>query len=438
LDLRHRKLRAAFAAGAAAGALLAGGSAAHASGFAVTGVTVEGLGRANSGEAADTGAGALWWNPAAIARSGGEVSLGLSHRMQSNTLENAGTSVTRPIPPVGLTTPVGGASRIEDVAEDFTAPYLAVALPLGDRAAVGLSVSKPFHIRNELGATTWTRYDTVRNKISVTDVQLTGALQLSEWLDLGLGVSGQHNKSFLDQAYPNLDPTAPDGLSQLQGDGWNFGWTAGVQAHLSQLTLGFSYRSAVEQEIEGSLTVSGLLGPLATSNFSAPAKTTFTTRSTATLAARWAVTPELTLNGQVVRSGWDEYDKITVDFAGQTATIPQRFKNTTSVAAGFDYALNPMWTVRAGVQYDPTPTPDDLREPGVFDSDRWIMALGASAQVGSQVTVHGALAFTRFKDTDLQEFDTFYGGTLAQTTVPVRGRFEGDEVTAAIGADWAF
>jgi long-chain fatty acid transport protein len=423
---------------AALGAALAVAGQANASGFAVTGVTVEGLGRANSGEAADTGAGALWWNPAAIARGPREVSLGLTHRVQSNTLRDTGTTITRPIPPAGLTTPVGGASTLEDVADDLTAPYLAAALPIGDRLALGVSVAKPFHIKNDLGSTVWSRYDTVRNKISVTEVQLVGAGRLTDWLDVGVGVTGQRNESYLDQAYPNLDPSAPDGLSALEGDGWNFGWTAGVQAHFDRVDLGLSYRSAVEQELDGTITVSGLLGPLAGSNFTAEAQTAFTTRSTLTVAARWRATSALTLNGQVVRSGWDEYDTIVVDFAGQQARIAQRFNNTTSVAVGADYALNDSWTVRAGVQNDPTPTPSDLREPGVFDSDRWIYAVGASVALPSAVTLHGALAFTRFDDTGLQENDVFYAGTPAQTTVPVRGAFKGDEVTAALGIDWRF
>jgi long-chain fatty acid transport protein len=409
-----------------------------ASSFAVTGVTPEGLGRANSGEVADTGAGALWWNPASIARSGREVSVGVSHRRQSNTLADAGTVITRPIPPAGLTTPVGGRSSLSDVAEDFTAPYIAAVLPLGDRFAVGLSYARPFHIENELGADAWSRYDTIRNQIAITDLQLTGSVQVTDWLDVGLGISAQYNDSYLDQALPNLNPTAPDGLSRLAGDGWNFGWTLGAQAHLDAVSVGLSYRSAVEQEIEGQLSFSGVLAPLNTANFTAPATTTFSTRSTLTAGVRWAATPQLTLNAQLVRSGWDVYDEITVQFGGQAATIAQRFKNTTSVAVGADYALNETWTVRAGAQFDPTPTPADLREPGVFDSDRWVYAVGASAKLATGATVHGALSFTKFEDSHLTENDVFYGGTPAQTVANVRGRFEGREFTAAIGIDWKF
>ena len=39
--------------------------------------SVRGAGRAFSGEAADRGVGSLWWNPASIARSGRELSVGL-------------------------------------------------------------------------------------------------------------------------------------------------------------------------------------------------------------------------------------------------------------------------------------------------------------------------------------------------------------------------
>jgi len=261
---------------------------------------------------------------------------------------------------------------------------------------------------------------------------------VTEWLDVGVGVSGQYNDSYLDSAYPNLNPAAADGHSSLKGDGWNYGWTAGAQARFEGLTVGLSYRSAVEQEIDGSLTLSGLLPPVDSANFTAPAKTTFTTRSTLTLAARWAVTPQLTLNGQVVRSGWEEYDEITVQFAGQAAVIAQDFRNTTSVALGADYALSQVWTVRGGVQFDPTPTPDDLREPGVYDADRWIFALGATAALSEAVSVHGALAYSRFDEAGIVDHNVFFGGTPAQTAADLRGRFEGDELNVAVGVDFRF
>ena len=63
-----------FATSAAA---LAMAGPAHAAGFYLQEQSVKGAGRAYSGEVADQGVSSLWWNPAAIARSGREAYVGV-------------------------------------------------------------------------------------------------------------------------------------------------------------------------------------------------------------------------------------------------------------------------------------------------------------------------------------------------------------------------
>lgn len=432
-----RKTRTYLGALLGASALMAA-TEASAGAFSVNELSVKGLGRANSGEAAATGADALWWNPAAIARGPREVALGVHHRELSTDLDDRNSTITRPIPPAGLTTPVGGVGQVSDASADFDTPNLAIALPIGDRFAVGFSIVQPFRLEADFGDDAWGRYDTIRNKIATTDYQLTAAIQATDWLDLGVGVDAHYTDAALDSAYPNLSPLAPDAVSHLQGDGWDYGWTVGAQAHLERLTLGASYRSAIEHKIKGEIDLSGLMAPLDGANFTAPAKTALSTPWTVAVAARFAVTPDLTLNAQVVRSGWSEYDEILVAFGGQTTAIVQNYKDTTSIAVGADYVLNEMWTLRGGVQFDPTPTPDDLREPGVADSDRTLYAVGASAQLTPAFSVHGALAYVDFEGAELFEDAVFYDGTPARTVAHLRGDFGGHALTVSLGANWGF
>ena len=58
--------------------------------------SVRGAGRAFSGEAADRGTGSMWWNPAAIARSGRELSFGMHAIRIDSEVKNAGSYVTYP------------------------------------------------------------------------------------------------------------------------------------------------------------------------------------------------------------------------------------------------------------------------------------------------------------------------------------------------------
>jgi long-chain fatty acid transport protein len=423
---------------AAAGALVAAAGSAEAGGFGVTELSARGLGRANSGEAAASGVEARGWNAAAIARTPRQASIGLSRHDDSTVFSDRGSTLLLPVPPAGLSVPVGGASNISDGVPDMTTAYGAAAMPIGERFALGLSVSQPYRLRTELGDTAWARYDTIRSKIQIADIQLTGAVQATDWLDLGLGLDAQRNEAALDQAFPNLAPGAADGVFRLAADGWGYGWTAGAQAHAERLTVGLSYRAAIKHKLDGGVQLSGLVAPLDGANFAAPATARFSTPWIVTAAARWAATPALTLNAQVVRSGWSRYDVIAVTFGGQTVAIPQNFKDTTSLAVGLDYRLNPTWVVRAGVQNDPTPTPDSLREPGVFDADRRIYAVGASAELSPSATLHGALAYTDFADAVLVDNDVFYAGTPAQTTARSRGLFSGHGVSASAALNLRF
>ena len=112
---------------------------------------------------------------------------------------------------------------------------LAVLLAVPPRVfrpvAAKLSLAAPFNFTTEYRDNAWARYDALTSRLHTADIQLTGAMRVNDWLDLGLGVDGQYTDAKLSTAYPNLSPALPDGVSQLSGDGWDFGWTAGAQAH---------------------------------------------------------------------------------------------------------------------------------------------------------------------------------------------------------------
>lgn len=426
-------MRASLGALAIATALSAPFAPATAGGFYVQEQSSRGVGRAFSGEAASIGADALWWNPAAIARSERELYLGVTGRRFDTDIDDDGSTITRPIPPNGLTTPVGGRARLSDVSEDDYIPTGAFSMPVSDRVALGVSVNRPYIIQGEHGEDSWARYDTIRNHIETTNIQGTAAVRLTEWLDLGFGIDAQYTDAALIAAYPNLSPLLPDGRSELTGDGWNYGFTIGGQAHLSRLSLGVSYRSEMDHELKGRIAVSGLQDPLSGGNFQAAAETVFTTPWLAIVGVRWRVMPDLTVNAQVQRFGWSEYDHIHVSMGRETATIEQNFKDVTTTAVGLDYQATPRLTLSGGVQHDPTPTPDSLRESGVADADRWIYGVGASMRLRPRITIDASLGYSDYDDSRLSEDAVFYDHTPARTTARLRGKFGGDVKTASVG-----
>ncbi|MNK33882.1 Outer membrane protein P1 precursor [compost metagenome] len=398
--------------------------------------SVRGAGRAYSGEAADRGVSSLWWNPAAIARSGREVYVGMHGLKIDSTVDNAGSSITYP---GGTTVPIQGQNHNIDPIESGLVPNFAIATPIGDRFAVAFSMAAPYNFTTKYQPTSFARYDALTSELRTVNAGLTGAVQVTDWLDLGLGVDAQYVKAKLTSALPNLSPLLPDGSNSLEGDGWDYGWNVGAQVHKGPWDFGLSYRSKIEHELDGDIVISGLLAPLpAAANVSTPGTASFNTPWFASASVRYAVNDKLTLNAQVNRIGWSEFQAIDVEYAGGGDSIRQNYKDVTTGAIGLDYALSDKTTLRAGVGYDPTPTRDSLRTARIPDADRWLFSVGGTAEVREGLKVDAGLTYIAFSDSEIHDDRTFYAGTPAETTSQLRGTAEGSGVVASLGARWAF
>jgi long-chain fatty acid transport protein len=403
---------------------------AHAAGFYLQEQSVVGTGRAYSGEVADQGVASLWWNPAAIASSPREAYLGASGVLVSSRVSNSGSTITYP---GGATLPVRGGAAASDPIQNGLAPSFAISTPIGSRYAVGVSLTAPYNFTTRYPRNSWARYDALDTRLTTADLQLTGAVKATDWLDLGVGVSAEYTNAKLQTATTNLSPLLPDGVTQVSGDGWNYGYVLGARAHFDRWSLGASYRSALAHELHGHVFVGGLLGPLAGANTVGEGAASFTTPWIVTVGARYRLTDKLTVDGQIQRFGWGEFNAINIRTAAGRQSLAQDYNDTTSGAVGFDYALTPKLTLRAGVQYDPTPTPGAERTARVPDGNRWLVGAGATAQVTPAIKIDAAVSYIDFANSAVHHDSVFYAGTPAAVTTALRGGVEGHGLVLAAG-----
>lgn len=397
--------------------------------------SVRGAGRAFSGEAADRGVGSLWWNPASIARSGRELSLGLHAIKIDSEVRNTGSYVTYP---GGVDVPVVNPRNTEvDPIESGLVPNFAFATPIGDRFALGVSVAAPYNFTTKYEQGSFARYDALTSELRSGDASLTLAYQVNDWLDVGAGLNAQYVKAKLTSAMPSVSPLLPDGSSSLEGDGWDFGWNVGAQVHKGPWDFGLSYRSKIEHELDGDVAIV-LTGPLAPNSVTTSGTASFNTPWFASASVRYAVNDKLTLNAQVNRIGWSEFQAITVEYPNGGDVIHQNYKDVTTGAIGLDYAISDKTTLRAGVGYDPTPTRNSLRTARIPDADRWLFSVGGSTEVTEGVTFDAGLTYIAFSDSTIHDDRAFYAGTPAAVTSHLRGEAEGSALVASIGARWAF
>lgn len=407
-------------------AVLAGSSAlagaAQAQAFYLQEQAARGAGRAFSGEAADTGAASLWWNPAAIAGiERAEATVSASVILPKGDVVDNGTLIRRP---GGTFAPVGGASSSSDPINKGVLPSGAVAIPLGDRLAVGLAVTSPYSFTTDYDDNSWARYSADRTYLRTFDIQPSVAVAVTDWLRVGGAANIEHTEASLTNALPNLSAALPDGSQKLAGGGWDVGWTAGVQLHNDWATVGISYKSAIEHKLKGDLTVGGLLGPLAGQNRTInDVEASFYTPAQIMVGGRFRATDRLTLNAQTIRYTWAKFDAIRLG-APLNAALPENYRNIWSYAAGVDYAVSPRLTLRAGAQRTLTPTRDGARDARVPDANRWNYAAGASFDVTPHFSLDAAANYVDFSDATIDRTTAAYAGTAVQTPVLVNGRLE--------------
>ncbi|WP_404337190.1 OmpP1/FadL family transporter [Sphingomonas sp. MMS12-HWE2-04] len=392
---------------------------AHAQAFYLQEQSARASGRAFSGEVADTGAASLWWNPASIAgMTDAEVVASASVILPRGEVVDTGTLIRRP---GGTFAPIGGDSVSRNPINNGVLPSGAVAIPLGDRVAVGLAVTSPYSFTTDYSETSWARYSADKTKLRTIDIQPSLAVAVTDWLRVGAAANVEYTDASLSNALPNVLATLPDGRQELKGNGWDLGWTAGFQMHNDFVTVGFSYKSAIKHNLKGDLTVSGLVGPFATSNMAlSDIEANFYTPAQQILGARFNLTDRFTLNTQVVHYNWSKFDAIRLG-APVNAAIPENYRDTWSIAGGFDYAVSPSLTLRAGVQRTQTPTRDGERDARVPDSNRWNFGTGASYQVTKHFGLDLGANYVDFTDASIDRVTAAYPGTAAQTPILTSG-----------------
>lgn len=409
---------------------------AHAGGFYLQEQSVRATGRAFSGESADQGAASLWWNPAAIGGiSGIDGHFGISAIRPSGDVQDEGSLIIRP---GQAPAPVGGDGTASDPVDDGYLPTGAIAWGITPKLAIGLAATAPYSFTTNYSADSWARYTADKTRVRTYDLQPSIAYMATDKLSIGAGLNIEYTDATLSNYLPNLSSALPDGHQSLDGDGWDLGWSLGAQYRAGALSLGAAYKSAIKHHLDGTLETTGLVSPIDSLNGTLSTSASFSTPWQASLGARYAANTALTLNAQVVRTGWSEFDTIDLGAPLDTA-IPEHYRDTWSYAVGADYLVSPKWTVRAGIQRDQTPTRNGERDARVPDSNRWNFAGGASYALTPSFTLDGAVTYVHFEDASIDKTTAAYAGSSVQTPILVDGALKNAEAwVLSVGGRFSF
>ncbi|NHR05038.1 transporter [Chromobacterium haemolyticum] len=413
--------------------------------FGSQSVSGQGTAHANGAEANDPST--IFANPAGLSRlegtqfSGG-ATLVVPH---SEYTDNGSTNI------LGKST--GGGNGGSFAPKAVAAPNFYLSHKLNDKISLGLGVFVPYGAKLDYGFDWAGRYALKSVNLQSFNFNPSMSFKLDDRHSFGFGLSAQYMDAKLQQMADatsgltlkvasglpggltpgNLNTAAGllaaagvrgDGLADVQGDDWGFGWNVGYMFNLNENTrFGLAYRSSIKHTLSGSSTwtfnnVTGSLSgvPAATlakgAHPNASAKVDVTTPETASanffhqLNPKWAVMGDVTW---VANSQMKDIviQQSTVDTTAQgDMVIHQNWRDTWRVSLGANYQYSDAWLFRGGVAWEQSPLQSDKdRHPALPDSDRLWLSLGANYKINKQSSVDFAYSFINFANANVDYTD---------------------------------
>lgn len=365
---------------------------AHAAGFYIQEQSVKGLGYAFSGSTTSIDdASTLYFNPAGMTKlDGAQINAGAHLIIPNADLTDTGTTV-----------PFGAAVGTDDGGNPYDptpVPNLYAVTPLDffgqSNVWAGIGVSAPFGLGSDYGDTWFGRFDSTETELKTINIQPSIAVKATDWLSIGGGIDIQYADAELKSV---ANPGTGEGISTLKGDDWTVGYNVGVLLQPLETTeIGVHYRSAISHELDGRISFFNGSG----SDFDEGGTADLDLPDLATFGIAHDITPQTRIMGQATWFGWNNFEEIQPvrDSGTAVAAITQNYQTTWAFAIGAEHDLNDSWTIRAGYQFDETPTTDEFRTSRTPDGDRNWFSGGATYKVNDKLDLDFAATYIDVDD----------------------------------------
>ena len=298
-------------------------------------------------------------------------------------------------------------------------PDIAWALPVNDRLVVGGSVTVPFGLVSKYNPTWQGRYFGTKTSLQSIAISVAAGFKVNDEFSIGAGIEGQRTKAQLNTI---LDPYgsasallgAPVLGAPQSGDvqlnvnvkkKFAFGYFVGFEWKPTQQdSIDLSYHSRVQQTLSGNYKLYGsaaslqllALAPVVFPGAGLPTLNPAGSSASAVLdtpafaSVDWLhkFNDRFSLAATATWTDWSNFQALTLTSMGQNlVSLPQKYKDTASISIGGDYKLNDVWTLRAGIGYDETPTNIISRDPRIPDGARRIVGLGVGYKATSRIVI---------------------------------------------------
>ena len=443
----------------------------QAGGFQVTEVCADCQGVRNAGMAAssiDT-PGALFFNPASMSRlQDGEVAGNLHYINLSFQFKNQGSTNAfgNSPPPLSSFAAPATTGNYDDGGTNPVVPTFFISQRVNEQWSTGLGINVPYGLSTDYSKNWVGRYNALETDLKIMNINPAVSYRFNEQFSIGAGFDAMSCDATLTNA---LDfgtvaflgsqgrigaPSTRqyDGLSKLRGDGWGYGWNAGILFELRPGTrFGIAYRSKINMDLDGDLrirgnsnfaTAPGALRALAASQ-KLGSNVKLNLPATLTLGAYHELTERWSLMVGTTWTDWSDFNELRVNFehnARPDSVQPENWHDTWRTAIGTSYKLNDEWTLRGGFEFDPTPVKSKYRTPRVPDEDRYWFVVGFGYEPTKTFGIDFAYTYIyipdyHIDDTEVTTSNLTNGVPVGNT---VKGKYEGGTNVFSLQGTWRF
>jgi len=339
-------------------------SSAYGSGFGIFTQSASPLGQADAVVAHSDGPSAVFFNPALIGK------------LQGTQME-VGTTLIFPYrefrDPGGATTATRGTLFYPSTF------YLTHAF--NDKFSAGLGVFNPFGLGTDWGGDWAGRYIATNSELRTFNINPVAAYRLTPHLSLAAGMDIVLLDATLESKIPSTALGIPgqpfDVAQKFTGSGLGLGYNFGAYYEVNdKLSLGASYRSQVEIDVDGDLSLS--VSPQSVSG-----KTSITLPQQVFAGIAYRPVDRLTVEAGMRWEDWSSFKQLQVAIAGQPPVVsPRDWHGTYAINAGGKYRLNDAVSLMAGYLYGWNPVPDSTFEPAIPDSNTHLFCVGEETRFG--------------------------------------------------------
>lgn len=369
--------------------------AAHASGFEVSTQNARATGMGNAYVAVADDPAGIFYNPGGIV---GPTGLDLQ------------VGDTLIVPSLRYQSPTGEVTDARTQA--LPPPHLYVRYGFHPRVAFGLGLFSPYGASVQWPEEWAGRYSATSTQLTTYEVVPTVAIQFHEKVKGGFGLRFVRGAVRLNRDLPFGDTA---GSVSLDGSGWSYGFSGGVQLRVIKdyLEIGGSWRTGIDLPIDGTAHFTAIPGEyqsiLHDQGFSTEMR----------LADVWMGGIKsrpikgllLAIDGHYTT--WNGFRQMRLHFDNKAANteITKIWFDTVSIHVGGEYEWSKELLLRAGLAWDPSPTRPSTLEGDLPDGDRYRAAIGAGYSFGA-LRVDGSYQFVHIvptRSTAVRSPGTFSG-----------------------------